>query len=116
MSIINNLLDKVSEYIRIRGEKLKLDIITQVSKILAQFIVLGSIALIFLFLIVFLSLALGAYLNALLESPHYGYLIVSGIYLLMLLGLFLLLRSNKMQNWLEELFINMTDAIEEDEQ
>ncbi|MFY0607369.1 MAG: phage holin family protein [Cyclobacteriaceae bacterium] len=115
MSIINNLLDKVSEYIRVRGEKLKLDIITQVSKILAQFIVLSSIALIFLFLIVFLSLALGAYLNSVLDSPHYGYLIVSGIYLIALFGLFVLLRSNKMQNWLEELFINMTDAAEEDE-
>ncbi len=116
MSIVNNLLEKISDYLRVRGEKLKLDIITQVSRILAQFMVLASIALIFLFIVVFLSLALSAYLNEVLVSAHAGYLIVAGIYLLILIGLFFLLKSNRVQNALESLFINMTDAIEEDDE
>ncbi|MFT7198181.1 MAG: hypothetical protein ACI83W_002558, partial [Marinoscillum sp.] len=41
MSIVNNLIDKISEFIRLKGESLKLDIITQASKLLAQFIVIS---------------------------------------------------------------------------
>ena len=115
MSLVNNLLEKISEYLRVRGEKLKLDLITQFSKILAQLIALICFGIIFIFLFIFLSLALSAYLNVLLESPHLGYLILAGIYLLLLGGLFILLKSNKIQNWLEALFIGLTDVEEENE-
>jgi len=110
MSVFNKLIEKVSEYIRLRGEKLKLDIIAQVSRLLAHLVAFMTIALIALFLVIFLSLALGAYLNAVLESPHLGYLIVAGIYLIILILIVLLLRSNKIQNWLEALFISLSET------
>ncbi|REE05853.1 phage holin family protein [Marinoscillum furvescens] len=114
MSIINNLVDKLSEYIRIKGEKLKLDIIAQVSRLLAHFVAFMTLAIIGLFLLVFLSLALSSYLNYLLDSPHYGYLIVSGFYLVVFVVILLLLRSNRIQQWLEVLFVNLSENISDD--
>ena len=32
MAVINKLVDKISDFIRLKGEKIKLDIIAQVSK------------------------------------------------------------------------------------
>lgn len=114
MSIINNLVDKLSEYIRIKGEKLKLDIIAQVSRLLAHFVAFMMLALIGLFLLVFASLGLSAYLNYLLDSPHYGYLIVAGFYLIFFIVVLLLLRSNRIQQWLEVLFVNLSENISDD--
>jgi hypothetical protein len=115
MSIVNNLIDKISEFIRLKGESLKLDIITQASKLLAQFIVISLVSIIFLFLLVFLSLALSAYFNMLLESVYLGYLIVAGIYVLLLFGVIILLRSNVLQTWLEQMFMAITEKEQEDE-
>lgn len=115
MSIINNLLDKLSAYIQVRGEKIKLDIIAQVSKLLAHFVGFLLVGLVGFFFFVFGSIALGAFLNELLESVYYGYLILTGFYLLLLIIVLLLLRSRKIQKWLEAFFVNLSENIESDE-
>ncbi len=112
MSLINKLLDKLTEYIRLKGEKIKLDIIAQMSKLLAHVLAFMFLGIIAFFLFVFLSLAAGAYLNELLQSEYYGYLIVAGVYLILLIAIFLLLRTNKIQNWLESVFINISENID----
>ncbi|MEQ9303946.1 MAG: phage holin family protein [Marinoscillum sp.] len=114
MALINKLVDKLSDYIKLKGERLKLDIIAQVSRLLAHFVAIMCIAVIGLFLMVFLSMTLSAYLNALLDSPHYGYLIVSGIYLILLILVILLMRSNRIQLWLETLFVNLSESIQDE--
>lgn len=114
MAIINKLVDKLTDFIRVKGEKIKLDIIAQVSRLLAHFVAFLTLAVIGLFLITFLSFALSAYLNYLLDSPHYGYLIVSGFYLIVFIVILLLLRSNKIQTWLETLFVNLSESISDD--
>lgn len=116
MSVVNKLIDKVSEFIRLKGEKLKLEIIAQISRLMAHLFAFLMIMLIGLFLLIFLSMALGAYLNYALDSPHLGYLIVAGIYLIFLIAVVILLRSNKMQIWLESLFISLSENSELNEE
>ncbi len=109
MLVWNNLIDKISEYIRLKGEKLKLEIITQISRLLAHLVAFLFIAVIGVFFLIFASLSLGAYLNWVLDSTFLGYLIVGGLYFIILIGIFFLLRSNKIQNWLETLFISLSE-------
>lgn len=116
MSLVNKLLDKITEYIRLKGENLKLEIIARFSRILAHLLTFLCIALIAVFMLIFLSFALGAYLNAVLDSPHLGYLIVAGIYLLLLIVMIILLQSNKIQIWLETLFVNLGEHINDDDE
>lgn len=109
MPVINKLLDKITEYLRLKGEKLLLDVIARVSRILAYVMAFMVLGVIIFFLFVFLSLALGSYLNELLNSAYYGYLIVAGIYLLISIVIFLLLQTNKIQQWLEALLIRISE-------
>lgn len=115
MSIINNLLDKLSTYIQIRGEKIKLDIIAQVSKLLAHFVAFLLVGLVCFFFFVFGSITLGAFLNEVLESVYYGYLILTGFYLVLLIFIFLLMKSKKIQKWMEAFFVNLSENIDSDE-
>lgn len=114
MSIVNTLLDKLSEYIRLKGEKLKLEIIAQVSRLLAHFVAFLMIGLISFFMFTFLSIAAGAYLNTLFESSYLGYLVLAGFYLLCLVILLIFLKSNRMQQWLEVLFIRFSESLNDD--
>lgn len=109
MQVWNKLIDKISEYIRLKGEKLKLEIITQISRLLAHLVAFLFIGVIGVFFLIFASMALGAYLNWVMDSAFLGYLIVGGLYLVVLIGIFFLLRSNKIQNWLETLFIGLSE-------
>lgn len=109
MPVIHKLFDKISDYIRLKGEKLKLDIIAHVSRLLARFVTFLLIGLVSFFMVTFLSIALGAYLNAVLDSSHLGYLIIAGFYLLCLIGFLIFLRLNEVQKWLETLFIKFSE-------
>lgn len=115
MSLINNLLDKLSAYIQLKGEKIKLDIIAQVSKLLAHFVAFLLVGLIGFFFFIFGSIALGAFLNELLESVYYGYLILAAFYLVLMLVIFLLIRTKKIQKWMEAFFINLSENTNIDE-
>lgn len=115
MALATKLVDKISEFIRLKGEKIKLDIIAKVSKILALFVTFLVIFIFGVFFILFISFALSEYLNTVLESNFYGYLITSGIYLLMLVIVVLVFRSHKMQKWLENFFVSFGEEINEPE-
>ena len=115
MSIINKVLDKLTEYLRLKGEAIKLDIISQVSVLLAHVVAFLFLGVIAFFLFIFLSIALSAYLNQVLESFYLGYLIIAGGYLVILVIIFLLLRTRKIQNWLESVFIRISENINVDE-
>lgn len=116
MSVLNKLIDKVSEYIKLKGEKVKLDIIARISRLLAHFVAVMSIVIVGFFMLIFLSIALSTYLNTILESPHLGYLLVAGIYFILLIIVFLLLRTNKIQIWLETIFVNLNENQEQEDE
>lgn len=111
MSLINKVVDKITEYAKLKGERIKLEIIAYVAKLLAQFISFLMVGVIALFLLTFLSLAIGAYLNMKLSSPHLGYLIVALFYFIGLIAVLLIWRSNKMQKWLESLFVKLGEGL-----
>lgn len=116
MSLVNKILDRISDYFRLKLEKMKLELIAQVSRLLAHFIAFLFIGLIAFFFFTFLSLALGAFLNQLLQSPYLGYLIVAGIYLLVLILVFYLLKTRRLQNWLEIAFLQFSESLSEQEE
>lgn len=110
MSLINTVIDKITEYLKIKGEKLKLDIIANVSKIMAYVISFILILLIGFFFLVFASITAGALINQALDSVYLGYLIVTGFYFIILFIVFLLLRSKKIQTLIEKTLVELTDS------
>jgi type VI protein secretion system component VasK len=105
---INKLVDKLTDYIKLKGEQLKLEVMSQVARVLAYVIMFIAIGLVASFLGLFGALTLAVVLNYWLESVFLGYVIVSGLLLIVLIILILLLKSQKMQKWLENMIVKMS--------
>lgn len=101
------ILDKITEYLQVRGEQLKLEIMVRLAKILSIVIVFLMLALMgFVFLII-AGIALSEYLNDVMSSQFWGYVIVSGFILLVIIIIGLLLKSGKIQSWLENVILKI---------
>ncbi len=115
MSLINSAVDKLSDYIQIRVDKIKLDLIAQASKLLSNFMSLILIVIVGLFFFIFASVALGAFLNEVLESVYLGYLILSGFYFVLLIIIFILIKTKVIQRWMEAIFLSLSENLGDDE-
>ncbi len=113
-SSIGDIVEKITEYIQIKTELIKLKVIGHVSRVLSNVIAIALIGVIAFFFFFFLSFSLGSYLNSLLESEFLGHLIVAGFYLLLIIIIFLLVKTGKIQSWLENLILKIAEQ-EEDE-
>jgi len=94
--------EKAKEYIETRVELLKLRMIAQSSKVIGAIILDVSKIILVLFIVFFLSLALGFYFGELFESYSLGFLTTGGIFLLILL----LIRAFEVK--LEKIFMNIS--------
>ena len=101
------IVNKINEYLRLKAEQLKLEVMGRVSKVLALVITFLLVAVLGLFFALFLALTLAVFLNYVLESEFLGYLIVSGIILLKLVILIVLLKTNRIQRWIESAIMNL---------
>ncbi len=88
-------------YIKAEIDKVTSEVKAKVQELLPK-IVLSALAGVFgLFLLTFASLTLAFFLNDVLDSPFYGFLIVTGLYLLVVIFLVLALRN---ESWQRKLF------------
>lgn len=86
---IDELLKNVVGYLETRLELIKLEIRAELAKIITKLLLFTLIMLVFAMFMIIGSITLGMYLNHLLESQFLGMVIVSGIYFLLLLFLYL---------------------------
>jgi uncharacterized membrane protein YqjE len=85
----NKLADTVSAYVETKIELLKLDLKEQLVQVLARLLTWSVLIFSMLTALLFLSIALSAFLNEILESSFWGYVIVAGTYILIGIGAFL---------------------------
>jgi len=109
MFSINSLIDKVTDFVRLKGEQLRLELMSKLARTVA-YIIIGFLILLFaFFLIFFLGLALAAYLNQVLESNYLGYLIVAGIVLIKMIIVLILLKTGYLHMKLEAVILKVSD-------
>ena len=77
-------------YVKTEVDRIKKTAKAQVREIVAKAVIFGAMGFVGFFLLVFASITLGLFLNSVLDSPFYGFLIVTGLYFLALLAIFLL--------------------------
>lgn len=94
---IDGLVESIADYFLIKVELLKLNTIEELSGVLSKLISLFLILLVFLFFLGFISTALANFLNVVLQSQYWGHAIVGGVYLLVLLFFYYLLKSGKLK-------------------
>lgn len=86
---LEDIGDKIKDYVETRYELLTLKSAEKVSNIGSSIGMAVVIGIVSVFFLLFLSVAGGYYLSALLESYTYGFLVLAGIYLFLLIVLFL---------------------------
>lgn len=77
-------------YVKTEVDKIKKMAKAQALEIIAKAVVFGAMGFVAFFLLVFASITLGLFLNSVLDSSFYGFLIVTGLYFLTLLAIYLL--------------------------
>lgn len=109
------VIDNIVEFIEIKTEQIKLRIITRIARMLSGVFALAMVAVFGLFFLFFLSIAFSEMINLGLDSPYLGYLIISGAYLIIIIVVILLVKSRKLQKWIETLIVKLEEAKYEQE-
>jgi len=116
---INGVFQKSKEYIDTRFKLFKLKLVERSSRLIASLIVDMVKTVFAIFVIFFLSLALGFYLSELLGSSSLGFLATGGIFIV------LIVLNSAFESRLERLFMNLSikrflqkwnDEIDEDDE
>ena len=113
--MLSTLINRITEYIKIKAQQIKLEIISHSAKFLSHVIVVGFLSVLGLFLMFFVSFGLSAYFNELFGSSYLGYLMVGGLYFLVILIIAILAKTGVIQKWIEAVIVKAVDEMEEDE-
>lgn len=102
---INKLKEALLGYIEVKLELFKLDMAEHLSKILAQLVAYLVIIVFLGLVILFLSIASALYLNEILQSSHLGFILVSAFYTVLLICVFILLKTGNLKSFFESVLI-----------
>lgn len=114
-SSAKKVIDNIVEFIEVKTEQIKLKIISRVAKMLSGVIAISLFGVLSLFFIFFLSFAFAELINLGLNSTYLGYLIIAGAYLIIIVIVFLLVKSRKLQKGIENLIVKLEEAKYEQE-
>ena len=110
---IGQLIENLTGFIKVKIELLKLEILEEVSKGIANLFALLLVTIIGLFVLAFGSLTVAILVNQHFESDYLGYLIITGFYAILLLVIIILNRSGKLTQLIEDELIHKSKEIME---
>jgi len=113
--MIGGLVGRITEYVKLKIQQIKLELVGHMARLISQLLVMFFLVLLGLFMVFFLSFALGAFLNEVLASNYMGYLIVAGFYFISFFIVGMLAKSGRIQGWLEAAILRASDQIETEE-
>lgn len=109
MSYIPDIIDKVSALIRIKIEHFKLEAQGQIASIVSRIIAFFVVLVLVFSSMLFFGFALAFFLNSWLKSEFLGFLIVGGIFSLLLVLVAISIKSEKLSRFLEEVLLKQTE-------
>ena len=113
---IDAIIENLTGLIEARLELAKLELKEEIAKAGARIIAGVVLAFLLVMIIIFVSITLAAWLNYLLDSMFFGYLIVTGFYLLVLVLLIAFKAHIWLQQKIEGMLIDSAETDQKDEQ
>ena len=107
---IDRLIDHLVGFIETRLEILKLDFKEESVRVVAIILTIAVKVLFGTLFFIFFSVALGLYLNQILESAYLGFVILAGFFFLLWMSVLIIRRTS----WYNDLIASITDRIVED--
>ena len=106
---IDALIEAIINFLKVKFEIVKVDIIEKLSALVANVVVFMMAFSILLFFLIFFSFFIAFLLNEQLGSIFWGFGIVAGFYLLIVITILILLKSGKLQRIIEKSIIEATE-------
>lgn len=113
---IDSIVENLTGLIEARLELAKLEVKEELAKIGARIIMLVVFAFLAVMIIIFLSMWMATFFNALIGSMWAGYAIVTGFYFLILILLIALRVPKILQDRIEDSLIKNVDSEEDDDE
>ncbi|NQZ76129.1 MAG: phage holin family protein [Ekhidna sp.] len=110
MATAKKVIDNLIEFIEIKTEQIKLKIISRIAKMLSGIIAFSLLVFFTLFFVLFLSFALAQLINYWMDSIFWGYLVVSSFYLLVMVIVFILVKTRRLQRGIENFILRLEEA------
>ena len=104
---IDRLIDHLVGFIETRLEILKLDFKEESVRVVAIILTIAVKVLFGTLFFIFFSVALGLYLNQILESAYLGFVILAGFFFLLWMSVLIIRRTS----WYNALIASITDRI-----
>lgn len=92
-----NVVNHPGIYIKAEIDKISHNVEAKVQGVLPKVVLFALLGMMGLFLLVFASLTLALFLNSVLNSSFYGFLIVTGLYLMVVVFLILIRNNDALQ-------------------
>ncbi len=112
---IGQLIENLTGYIKVKIELLKLDLIEELSKGIANIFSFLIVIILGLFVLGFGSLALAVFLNSYLSSAYLGYLIITGLFLFFFGITIWMAKTGKLKRIVEDQILEVGDKQHESE-
>jgi len=90
---VNELFDNFYKYIEARIDLFKFETKESITEAVIAIVQVVALMVLSLFVVTFLSVGLSLFLNDVLDSPFWGFFIVAGFYLVLLIGALVLKNS-----------------------
>lgn len=97
MSNISEIINTLKNLIEVRIEMIQEGIRTRISSMITRIVILILMGILALFLLLFASFSLAFYLSEVSRSPSLGFLYVAGIYLVIVIILYVIRNSMQLQ-------------------
>jgi len=113
-SAIGDVIDKLTEFVEVKTEQVKLMVLSRVSSLLSGTIALSILILLGFFFVFFLSFALANIFNDLLRSSYLGFFIIAGFYLLIMVIILILSKRGIIKKWIDASILTLSEKDEEE--
>ncbi|WP_276132368.1 hypothetical protein [Polluticoccus soli] len=113
MNFINKWKDKIAHYVDVRIQLVKLNVIERSSNVLSYLIFVFICLFLSLSVLIFLGIVIGELFSGIFDSRPLGYLVTTGIYILLVALMFGLRKS--IINTFAGVFIRILTSVDEDD-
>lgn len=109
MSLITNLIDKITELVKLKLDQVKIEVKAQVAVIISRLVVILIIALLLSFTMLFFGFGLAYLINTLLPGDFWGFFIIGGVALLVAILLIMRAKSESFTNMIKSKLLENED-------
>jgi len=108
---IGKLIENLAGFVKVKIELLKLEILEEISRGIANLFTLTLMLILGLFVLAFGSLTVGIVLNNYFDSNYLGYLIITGFFVLLFVGVLCLNWTGGLTQKIEDQLVKKSQEV-----